>query len=92
MGIDLSEHSFDAIIFDNDGTLVHSMPLHFVAWAESFRQPWRAVSSFLKSTFYTQAGIAEVDTVKALNAMHGSRPGPSRGDEDQDGDLLRSHG
>jgi beta-phosphoglucomutase-like phosphatase (HAD superfamily) len=38
MGIDLSEHSFDAIIFDNDGTLVHSMPLHFVAWAESFRQ------------------------------------------------------
>jgi HAD superfamily hydrolase (TIGR01509 family) len=69
MGIDLSEHSFDAIIFDNDGTLVHSMPLHFVAWAESFRQHGSPFE-FSEEYFYTQAGIAEVDTVKALNAMH----------------------
>jgi beta-phosphoglucomutase-like phosphatase (HAD superfamily) len=32
--------------------------------------------SFRKNTFYTQAGIAEVDTVKALNAMHGTALDP----------------
>lgn len=75
MVLTLPDRDFDGYIFDCDGTLVDSMPLHYVAWSESLRQH-DAPFEFTEDYFYTQAGISEVDTVKDLNARHGTNIDP----------------
>jgi beta-phosphoglucomutase family hydrolase len=69
--LQLPERDFDGYIFDCDGTLVDSMPLHFVAWVESLRRhdaPY--VNLFTEEYFYSQAGISEADTVRNLNVQY----------------------
>jgi HAD superfamily hydrolase (TIGR01509 family) len=68
---ELPDDNFSAYIFDCDGTLVDSMPLHFVAWTESLRRH-KAPFDFTEERFYEMAGIREQDTVKILNAEYGS--------------------
>lgn len=75
--LQIPEGDFEGYVFDCDGTLVDSMPLHFVAWVESFRRhnaPY--ADAFTEEFFYTQAGISEVDTVKSLNAQYGAEVDP----------------
>lgn len=68
--MEILDREFDGYIFDCDGTLVNSMPLHYVAWTEAFRKHG-APFEFTEDMFYSQAGIAEVDTVRSLNAEYG---------------------
>lgn len=75
MSLDILDRPFDGYIFDCDGTLVNSMPLHFMAWTEAFRLHG-APFEFTEDMFYSQAGIAEVDTVRSLNAEHGCELDP----------------
>jgi HAD superfamily hydrolase (TIGR01509 family) len=67
----LPERDFAGYIFDCDGTLVDSMPLHFIAWTESLRQH-KAPFDFSEQRFYSLAGVREQDTVKLLNAEYGT--------------------
>lgn len=48
--IDLSNYSFDAIIFDCDGTLVNTAPLHF----ESFRLSLKDQGAVLEKRWYKE--------------------------------------
>ena len=66
MILDLPERDFDGYIFDCDGTLVDSMPLHFKAWSASFVHhgaPWECT----EDEFYANAGVPDRITVMELN-------------------------
>jgi beta-phosphoglucomutase family hydrolase len=71
----LPERAFRGIIFDCDGTLVDSMPIHYVAWVESLNHH-EAPFDFTEEIFYSLAGVREQDVVKLLNAKHGGAVDP----------------
>jgi len=62
-------------VFDCDGTLVDSMPLHYIAWCESLAAH-HAPFDFTEERFYGFAGVREQDTVIILNREHGSNIDP----------------
>ncbi len=75
MTLDLPERDFAGIIFDCDGTLVDSMPLHFRAWTGAFEQigaPWK----WSEDEFYANAGVPDRVTVMELNERHGASIDP----------------
>ncbi len=71
----MPERSFDGIIFDCDGTLVDSMPIHYVAWVESLNHHG-APFDFTEEVFYSLAGVREQDVVKMLNKQYRSAVDP----------------
>jgi HAD superfamily hydrolase (TIGR01509 family) len=77
MQLVLPDRPFAGYIFDCDGTLVDSMPLHYRAWNASFVHhgaPW----VWTEDRFYASAGIPDREIVAALNAEYG---GAIDGDE-----------
>ena len=71
----MPERSFEGIIFDCDGTLVDSMPIHYVAWVESLNHHG-APFDFTEEVFYSLAGVREQDVVKMLNEQYRSAVDP----------------
>ena len=71
MKLDLPDREFGGYIFDCDGTLVDSMPLHFRAWTASFvhnEAPW----NWQEDDFYRNAGVPDRVTVADLNLRYGA--------------------
>lgn len=62
----LPDEDFAAFIFDCDGTLVDSMPLHHQAWCAAF-QEHGAPFEFDWELFTRRAGMGLRETVEALN-------------------------
>lgn len=58
----------DAAIFDNDGTLVDSMPAHYRAWATATRAHGL---TFTEEQFYALAGVPASGVLAALNKEQG---------------------
>lgn len=73
----IPDYPFKGYIFDCDGTLVDSMPLHYVAWVEALRLN-NAPFDFTEEVFYKHAGIREQDVVQILNREHGSSVDPDK--------------
>ncbi len=73
--LQLPARAFKAYIFDCDGTLVDSMPIHYVCWIESLRRHG-ATFEFTEDEFYHFAGVREQDTVVILNDRHGTQVDP----------------
>src|SRR5438094_3130970 len=61
-------NSFDAVIFDCDGTLADTMPLHYRAWCEALRGTGAAFSETL---FYELGGVPSVQIARILNERGG---------------------
>ena len=80
MPLEIPDYPFQAYIFDCDGTLVDSMPLHYIAWVEALKRH-DAPFEFTEEEFYAHAGIKEQDVVKILNAKHGTNIDPVSVDE-----------
>jgi beta-phosphoglucomutase family hydrolase len=80
MSLEIPDYPFQAFIFDCDGTLVDSMPLHYIAWVEALKRH-EAPFEFTEEVFYAHAGIKEQDVVKILNAKHGTNIDPVSVDE-----------
>lgn len=74
-GLTLPARPFRAIIFDCDGTLVDTMPLHYLAWLESLALN-HATFEFSEETFYAYAGVREQDVVRIMNERHGTSIDP----------------
>ncbi len=75
MTLDLPDSDFEGFIFDCDGTLVDSMPLHYRAWSASFAHhgaPW----VWTEDEFYASAGVPDRVTVTELNERHGASLDP----------------
>jgi HAD superfamily hydrolase (TIGR01509 family) len=60
--------SFGAYLFDCDGTIVDSMPLHYVAWTRALAE-WDC--PFDERLFYAWGGIPVDEIVALLNEKHG---------------------
>ena len=73
--IDLSAEGFDAVIFDCDGTLVHSMPAHFEAWCEALALHG-AGGIFKEDVFYAMGGRPTKDIVVEINDEYGLKLDP----------------
>jgi HAD superfamily hydrolase (TIGR01509 family) len=66
--LSLPEGEFRAYIFDCDGTVADSMPLHYIAWRNALA-PWDC--DFTESLFYEWAGFSVTEIVRMLNERHG---------------------
>jgi beta-phosphoglucomutase family hydrolase len=68
MRLKLPAGSFRAYLFDCDGTIVDSMPLHYIAWKTAFSE-WNC--PFPEDLFYSWGGKPTREIVATLNKMHG---------------------
>ncbi|MFT5470473.1 MAG: HAD superfamily hydrolase (TIGR01509 family) [Verrucomicrobiales bacterium] len=75
MKLDFPPGDFAGHIFDCDGTVVDSMPLHFHAWIAAL-EAHDAPFEFTEQYFYAAAGLAEADVTRRLNAEHGANLDP----------------
>jgi HAD superfamily hydrolase (TIGR01509 family) len=67
--INFPTDGFEAVIFDCDGTLVHSMPAHFEAWCEALAI--HGAGGVLKEdVFYAMGGRPTKDIVVELNSEY----------------------
>lgn len=75
--INLTANGYDAVIFDCDGTLVHSMPLHFEAWCEALSMHG-AANIFKEDVFYAMGGRPTKDIVVEINDEYGLKLDPEK--------------
>lgn len=68
--LEFNPDSHDAVIFDCDGTLVDTMPLHHCAWRKSF-ETFGAPFQFTWELFTRRAGMTLEQTVEELNREFG---------------------
>ena len=68
MKLTIPEGEFKAYLFDCDGTIVDSMPLHFVAWGKALHE-WECM--FSEEQFYAWGGRPVDEIIRVLNEMHG---------------------
>jgi beta-phosphoglucomutase family hydrolase len=68
MTLEIPEGNFKAYLFDCDGTIVDSMPLHYVAWKRVFAEHG---CSFPEEVFYAWGGMPIRAIIAALNEEHG---------------------
>lgn len=68
--IDLPGKIFAGYIFDLDGTLVESMPLHHRAWRMALQNHGAPADVFQWNEFVAHGGMAATDIVKDLNSCH----------------------
>lgn len=62
------EGTFDGAIFDCDGTLADTMPLHYRSWCAALSARGAAMSETL---FYDLGGVASIEIVRILNRQDG---------------------
>ncbi len=68
MKLNLPEGDFQAYLFDCDGTIADSMPLHYVAWKTALGE-WNC--EFDEDLFYAWGGKPVQQIIADLNAMQG---------------------
>ena len=62
---------YEGFIFDCDGTLADSMPLHYRAWSETLDAKLGRPSDFTESLFYRCGGMPPRQIVRQLNQEFG---------------------
>jgi HAD superfamily hydrolase (TIGR01509 family) len=65
MTLQLPAGDFAAYLFDCDGTIVDSMPLHFVAWTRALAE--YGCTNFTEEFFYSMGGVPVEGVVEAIN-------------------------
>jgi beta-phosphoglucomutase-like phosphatase (HAD superfamily) len=73
---------FAGYIFDCDGTLIDSMPLHWEAWRHAL-EAQRAPFEFTEAMHHGFAGQSIPETVAVCNARYGCRLDPGRVEADR---------
>jgi beta-phosphoglucomutase-like phosphatase (HAD superfamily) len=68
MKLKLPQGSFGAYLFDCDGTIADSMPLHYIAWKKALAE-WNC--EFDEKLFYAWGGMPIAEIVSTLNKRHG---------------------
>ena len=68
MKLKLPEGTFGAFLFDCDGTIVDSMPLHYTAWSKALSE-WNCKLS--EHLFYEWGGMPIVEIIEKLNEIQG---------------------
>ena len=68
MRLELPAGSFKGYLFDCDGTIADSMPLHYVAWSKALSE-WNC--EFGEDLFYAWGGMPVAKIIATLNEKHG---------------------
>jgi HAD superfamily hydrolase (TIGR01509 family) len=68
MKLELPAGPFQAYLFDCDGTIVDSMPLHYVAWNRTLAE-WNC--AFPEDLFYAWGGMPVAEIIATLNRNNG---------------------
>ena len=68
MKLKLPDGAFRAYLFDCDGTIADSMPLHYIAWKKALAE-WNC--TYEEGLFYSWGGKPVRDIIADLNAMQG---------------------
>ena len=68
MTLTLPDGPFEAYLFDCDGTIADSMPLHYVAWKRALDE---CGCSFPEDVFYAWGGMPAAEIVATLSAQQG---------------------
>jgi beta-phosphoglucomutase-like phosphatase (HAD superfamily) len=68
MSLKLPPGSFQAYLFDCDGTIADSMPLHYVAWSRALSE-WNC--EFSEELFYAWGGMPVAMIIATLNQERG---------------------
>jgi beta-phosphoglucomutase family hydrolase len=63
----LPEREFGAYLFDCDGTIADSMPLHYIAWKQALAD-WNC--DFDEKLFYAWGGMPIAEIISTLNKRH----------------------
>lgn len=71
MDIDFPQHDYAGYVFDLDGTLIDSMPVHFRAWAASLTAAGYG-DGFNEELFYSLGGTPAVRVIEILNKRAGT--------------------
>ncbi len=74
MRLDLPAQPFQAYIFDCDGTIADTMPLHFRAWTRAMEE---FGGTFPEDLFYSWGGIPTFKIVEMLNEKYGTHMDPN---------------
>ena len=67
MKLKLPPREFDAYLFDCDGTIADSMPLHYIAWKQALAD-WNC--DFDENLFYAWGGMPIAEIISTLNKQH----------------------
>ena len=81
--VTLPEKIYAGYIFDLDGTLVDSMPVHYKAWRWALREHGAPHHVFQWEEFVAHGGMAAPDIVADLNATYGLNMEPETVAEDK---------
>jgi len=65
--ITFDANKYDGFIFDCDGTLADTMPLHYQAWSETLALKLGRPSDFTESMFYHFGGMPARQIIERLN-------------------------
>jgi len=68
MKLELPSGAFKAYLFDCDGTIADSMPLHFIAWSKTLSE-WNC--KFAEDLFYAWGGMPVAEIISHLNKEQG---------------------
>src|SRR5271167_1074556 len=68
MKIQLPAGAFKAYLFDCDGTIADSMPLHYIAWSKALAEQ-RCI--FSEDLFYAWGGVSVAEVIQRLNEQQG---------------------
>ena len=68
MKLKIPEGSFRAYLFDCDGTIADSMPLHYIAWKTALAE-WNC--EYAEELFYSWGGKPVRNIIADLNEIHG---------------------
>lgn len=77
MQLDIPAGDFDGYIFDLDGTLVDTMPLHYRAWAEAMRHVGLA-ETLNEDLFYSLGGVPTQRVAEVFGEHYGIALDPDR--------------
>jgi HAD superfamily hydrolase (TIGR01509 family) len=90
LGSSFDRTAFDGFIFDCDGTLADSMPLHYKAWQESLAgKLGRPAVEFTEELFYHFGGMPARRIVERLNQDYGYNLPPEKTALDKEADFIR---
>ena len=68
MKLNLPAGTFKAYLFDCDGTIADSMPLHYIAWQQALGEHG---ADFPEDTFYKWGGMPAAEIIRTLAAQQG---------------------
>lgn len=72
--LEIPAGQFSAYLFDLDGTIADSMPLHFRSWTQAVEE---AGGTFPERDFYALGGVTLPKTVEILNERYGYTMSPN---------------